>query len=612
MAFLGRSQRARKNKKEIGDENMIKEKLSLVPNKPGCYLMKNEDGVIIYVGKAKKLKNRLSSYFRGTHTGKTARLVSEIRDFEYVVVGSEKESLVLELNLIKKYDPKYNILLRDDKRYPYIELTNEDVPRLVIVRNVNRRKKNQTRIFGPYPNVTAARNTVNLLNRIYPLRKCRTYQKKPCLYYHIGQCLGYCTNQVPKEQLKELEEEILKFLRGDASSVLKKIETDMLEASQSLNFERAKELKELRDYIQITLQKQKVEINDITSRDVFGYYVDKGYLSMQVFFIRGGKILERHSAIFPLVDEVENEVSRYIATFYEKDILPPKEIMMPEIPGISELESYLEIPIHVPIRGVKKKLVDMACKNAEIALNEKFELIKRDEDRTIGANEKLKEVLHLKKLDRIELFDNSNLFGSYNVSGMVVFKNGKPSKNDYRKFKISVDKNDDYGTMREAIYRRYFRVLKDGLERPDLIIVDGGVGQIHVAREVLESLGMQIPVVGLKKDNHHATSKLLAFDPLIEIDIDKRSNLFYYLERMQDEVHNFTIHYHQQLRSKGALESILDHVEGIGEKRKKQLLKKYHSTSKLKTLSVSELEEILPHQVAQNLYDFLKEMDEEK
>lgn len=612
MAFLGRSQRARKNKKEIGDENMIKEKLSLVPNKPGCYLMKNEDGVIIYVGKAKKLKNRLSSYFRGTHTGKTARLVSEIRDFEYVVVGSEKESLVLELNLIKKYDPKYNILLRDDKRYPYIELTNEDVPRLVIVRNVNRRKKNQTRIFGPYPNVTAARNTVNLLNRIYPLRKCRTYQKKPCLYYHIGQCLGYCTNQVPKEQLKELEEEILKFLRGDASSVLKKIETDMLEASQSLNFERAKELKELRDYIQITLQKQKVEINDITSRDVFGYYVDKGYLSMQVFFIRGGKILERHSAIFPLVDEVENEVSRYIATFYEKDILPPKEIMMPEIPGISELESYLEIPIHVPIRGVKKKLVDMACKNAEIALNEKFELIKRDEDRTIGANEELKEVLHLKKLDRIELFDNSNLFGSYNVSGMVVFKNGKPSKNDYRKFKISVDKNDDYGTMREAIYRRYFRVLKDGLERPDLIIVDGGVGQIHVAREVLESLGMQIPVVGLKKDNHHATSKLLAFDPLIEIDIDKRSNLFYYLERMQDEVHNFTIHYHQQLRSKGALESILDHVEGIGEKRKKQLLKKYHSTSKLKTLSVSELGEILPHQVAQNLYDFLKEMDEEK
>lgn len=588
---------------------MLKEKLSLVPNKPGCYLMKNENGTIIYVGKAKKLKNRLSSYFRGTHTGKTARLVSEIRDFEYVVVGSEKESLVLELNLIKKYDPKYNILLRDDKRYPYIELTNEPVPRLSIVRNVNRKRKNQTRIFGPYPNVTAARNTVNLLNRIYPLRKCRTYQKKPCLYYHIGQCLGYCTNQVPKERIKDLEEEILKFLRGDASFVIQKLETDMYEASKNLNFERAKELKELLDYVQITLQKQKVEINDITARDVFGYYVDKGYLSMQVFFIRGGKILERHSAIFPLVDEVENEVSRYIATFYEKDVLLPKEIMMKEISGIEELSSYLEVPIHVPLRGVKKKLVDMACKNAEIALNEKFELIQRDEERTIGANDELKDILHLEQLNRIELFDNSNLFGSYNVSGMVVFKNGKPSKNDYRKFKISVDKNDDYGTMREAIYRRYFRVLKDNLERPDLIIVDGGTGQINVAREVLESLGMQIPVVGLKKDNHHATSKLLAFDPLQEIDIDKRSNLFYYLERMQDEVHNFTIHYHQQLRSKGALESVLDHVEGIGEKRRKLLLKKYHSTSKLKTVSVKELEEILPHQVAQNLYDFLQEMD---
>ena len=588
---------------------MLKEKLSLVPNKPGCYLMKNENGTIIYVGKAKKLKNRLSSYFRGTHTGKTARLVSEIRDFEYVVVGSEKESLVLELNLIKKYDPKYNILLRDDKRYPYIELTNEPVPRLSIVRNVNRKRKNQTRIFGPYPNVTAARNTVNLLNRIYPLRKCRTYQKKPCLYYHIGQCLGYCTNQVSKERIKDLEEEILKFLRGDASFVIQKLETDMYEASKNLNFERAKELKELLDYVQITLQKQKVEINDITARDVFGYYVDKGYLSMQVFFIRGGKILERHSAIFPLVDEVENEVSRYIATFYEKDVLLPKEIMMKEISGIEELSSYLEVPIHVPLRGVKKKLVDMACKNAEIALNEKFELIQRDEERTIGANDELKDILHLEQLNRIELFDNSNLFGSYNVSGMVVFKNGKPSKNDYRKFKISVDKNDDYGTMREAIYRRYFRVLKDNLERPDLIIVDGGTGQINVAREVLESLGMQIPVVGLKKDNHHATSKLLAFDPLQEIDIDKRSNLFYYLERMQDEVHNFTIHYHQQLRSKGALESVLDHVEGIGEKRRKLLLKKYHSTSKLKTVSVKELEEILPHQVAQNLYDFLQEMD---
>ncbi|MBS7020461.1 MAG: excinuclease ABC subunit UvrC [Firmicutes bacterium] len=590
---------------------MIKDKLALVPNKPGCYLMKNKDGIIIYVGKAKKLKNRLSSYFRGTHTGKTARLVSEIVDFEYVVVGSEKESLVLELNLIKKYDPKYNILLRDDKRYPYIELTTDTVPRLVVVRNINRKRKNQGRIFGPYPNVTAARNTVNLLNRMYPLRKCRTYEKKPCLYYHIGQCLGYCNHQVSKEEIKKLEEDILRFLRGDASLIIAKIETEMLEASESLNFEKAKELKELLDYITITLQKQKVEINDTTDRDVFGYDVSKGYLSMQVFFIRGGKILERHSSIFPLVDEVDNEMIRYIANFYDKNILPPKEILMPDISGVSELQSYLEIPIFIPQKGVKKKLVEMACKNANVALNEKFELIQRDEAKTIGANEELKEILHLEKLDRIELFDNSNLFGSYNVSGMVVFKHGKPSKNDYRKFKISVDKNDDYGTMREVIYRRYFRVLKDNLERPDLIIVDGGVGQIHVAREVLENLGMQIPVVGLKKDDHHATSKLLAFSPLEELDVNKKSNLFYFLERMQDEVHNFTIHYHKQLRSKGALESVLDHVDGIGAKRKKELLKKYHSTTKLKSLTVSELEEILPEKVAHNLHDFLKEMEKE-
>lgn len=591
---------------------MIKDKLALVPNKPGCYLMKNKDGMIIYVGKAKKLKNRLSSYFRGTHIGKTARLVSEIVDFEYVVVGSEKESLVLELNLIKKYDPKYNILLRDDKRYPYIELTTDSVPRLVVVRNINRKRKNQGRIFGPYPNVTAARNTVNLLNRMYPLRKCRTYEKKPCLYYHIGQCLGYCSHQVPKEEIKKLEEDILRFLRGDASLIISKIETEMMDASKALNFEKAKELKELLDYITITLQKQKVEINDTTDRDVFGYDVDKGYLSMQVFFIRGGKILERHSSIFPLVDEVDNEIVRYIANFYEKNILPPKEILMPDISGVEELQSYLEIPIFIPQKGVKKKLVEMACKNANVALHEKFELIQRDEAKTSGANDELKEILHLDKLDRIELFDNSNLFGSYNVSGMVVFKHGKPSKNDYRKFKISVDKNDDYGTMREVIYRRYFRVLKDNLERPDLIIVDGGVGQIHVAREVLENLGMPIPVVGLKKDDHHATSKLLAFELLEELDVNKKSNLFYFLERMQDEVHNFTIHYHKQLRSKGALESVLDHVDGIGTKRKKELLKKYHSTTKLKSLSVSELEEILPEKVANNLYDFLQEMDQKK
>ena len=584
----------------------IKQKLSLVPNKPGCYQMKNKDGVIIYVGKAKKLKNRLSSYFRGVHTGKTAKLVSEITDFEYIVVGTETEALVLELNLIKKHDPKYNILLRDDKSYPYIELTNEKVPRLNVVRNVNRKRSNRTRLFGPYPNVTAARSTVNLLNRIYPLRKCNTLGKKKCLYYHIGQCLGYCENSVDKEKVEVMENEILSFLRGNDEFVIKKLTEEMYLESSKMNYEKAKELKEMLDYISVTMAKQKVEINDTIDRDIFGYYISNGYLSITTLFIRGGKILERHSKIFPIVDETNEELNRYIANFYSKDILLPKEILVPEIVDTDLLESYLNINVRIPLKGTKKNLVDMASENAKVSLNEKFELIKKDEAKTTLANNELKEILKLDTLDRIELFDNSNLFGSYNVSGMVVFVDGKPSKNDYRKFKISLDKNDDYATMREVIYRRYYRVLVDNLKRPDLIIVDGGLGQINIARSVINELGLNIPVVGLKKDNKHTTESLMAFDPIIEIPIDKKSNLFYYLERMQDEVHNFTINYHKQLRSKGSLESLLDSIEGIGAKRRNELLKKYKTTSKLKELSKEELCKILPSNVADNLIEFLK------
>ena len=584
----------------------IKQKLSLVPNKPGCYQMKNKDGVIIYVGKAKKLKNRLSSYFRGVHTGKTAKLVSEITDFEYIVVGTETEALVLELNLIKKYDPKYNILLRDDKSYPYIELTNEEIPRLNVVRNINRKKTNRTRLFGPYPNVTAARNTVNLLNRIYPLRKCNTLGKKTCLYYHIGQCLGYCETSVDKEKVELMEAEILSFLRGNDEPVIKKLTDEMYLESSKMNYEKAKELKEMLDYISVTMARQKVEINDTVDRDIFGYYMSNGYLSITTLFIRGGKILERYSKIFPIVDEIEEEINRYIANFYNKDILMPKEILVPDIADTNLLESYLNINVKIPLKGTKKNLVDMANDNAKVSLNEKFELIKKDEAKTVLANNELKELLNLDILDRIELFDNSNLFGTYNVSGMVVFVDGRPSKNDYRKFKISIDKNDDYGTMKEVIYRRYYRVLADNLKRPDLIIVDGGLGQINIARSVISELGLNIPVVGLKKDNKHTTEALMAFDPIVEIPIDKKSNLFYYLERMQDEVHNFTINYHKQLRSKGSLESILDSIEGIGTKRRNELLKKYKTTTKLKELSKEELCKILPNSVADNLIEFLK------
>ena len=580
----------------------IKNKLSLLPNSPGCYLMKNKDGIIIYVGKAKNLKRRVSSYFNRTHTGKTKRLVSEIVDFEYIVVSTEIESLVLEINLIKKYDPKYNILLRDDKTYPYIELTNDKVPRLQIVRSINR-KKNKNYLFGPYPNVTAARGVVNLLNRLYPLPKCKHYEDKLCLYYHIGECLGYCNKDVDKSVIDNMKQEILSFLRGNDEIVIKKLKEEMLKSSEILDYEKAKYFKEMLDYINVTMTHQKVEINDLKDIDVFGYYLDKGYLSIQVFFIRGGKILERYSKVFPIIDELEEELNSYIAKFYLKDIIPPKEILVPSIVDNKLLEEYLNIPVIIPQKGTKKNLVDMACSNAKIALDEKFELIKRDEARTIDANENLRKLLNLDKLDRIEIFDNAHLFGTYNVSGMVVFTEGIPNKNEYRKYKISVDKNDDYNTMREVLYRRYYKVLVEDLNKPDLIIVDGGIGQINAAKDIISSLNLNIPIVGLKKDNHHATNALIYNNE--ELSIDKRSNLFYLLERMQDEVHNFTINYHRQLRSKGSLSSVLDNVEGIGTVRRQKLLKTYGSLKKIKEASIEELSKIIPIDIAKELLNYL-------
>ena len=582
---------------------MIKEKLSLVPHLPGSYQMKDKYGTIIYVGKAKDLKNRLSSYFHGTHTGKTAKLVEEIVDFEYIVVGSNEEALILEINLIKKYDPKYNILLRDDKSYPYIEITNEKVPRLMIIRSINR-KKNKGKLFGPYPNVGAARETVNMLNRIYPLRKCNTFPKKPCLYYHIGECLGYCAFDVPKEKIDSMVNEIVSFFSGDYSIVTKKLEEEMYRESNLLHYEKAKELKDLLDSINITVAKQKVEINDKRNIDVFGYYEDKGYLAIQVLFIRGCKIIERHKTIVPLLDEVGEQLSNYVATFYDSGILKPNLILAPNIIDDS-IKNYLNVNIEKPLKGIKKKLVEMANENALISLNEKYELIKRDEERCEGANNELRDILKLEKLERIEIFDNSNLFGEFNVSGMVVFVNGKPSKKDYRKFKITLDVNDDYGTMREVIYRRYYRLLVEKNKLPDLIIVDGGIGQIHVAREVIDSLNLSIPVVGLKKDDHHRTNKLLAFDPIEEIPVKNDSLLFLYLERMQDEVHNFTINYHKQIRSKGLLSSTLDSIDGIGSKRRDELLRKYKSLKKMSEASVEELSEIVPRDVASRLKEFL-------
>ena len=587
---------------------MFKEELSLVPHLPGCYLMKNKDNIVIYVGKSKNLKNRLSSYFNREHTGKTMMLVREIDHFEYIVTNTEMESLLLEINLIKKYTPKYNILYRDDKSYPYIELTDEKVPRLRIIRRINV-KKIKNNLFGPYPNVGAARRVVEILNRVYPLRKCNTYEKRECLYYHIGECLGYCTKNIDEEIIKEMKTEIISFLNGNTKALTNKLKEKMNKYSNNMEYEKALEYKELLNYINITTEKQKVDLDDRVNIDVVGYYSKDNYISIQILFIRGGKLLDRNRNIFPMVGDEEEELSNYLLNFYSKNVSNAKEILVPNNIDTNTFSELFNIKFITPIKGEKKRILSLAEDNARIYYEEQMTYIKRDEDKITNALNELKEKLNIPSVDRIELFDNSNLFGSFNVSGMVVFKMGKPSKNDYRKYKITNDVNDDYGTMKEVIYRRYFKVLKENLEMPDLIIVDGGIGQINVAREVISSLGLKIEVCGLKKDDTHSTNMLLGKDPLEEIKIDKQSDLFLLLTKMQDEVHNFTISYHKNIRSKGALSSVLDNIEGIGEVRKNKLLKKYKTISKMKEAPLEELEEILPKDIAVSFKDFLQEYD---
>ena len=568
--------------------------------------MKNENGTIIYVGKAKNLHKRLSSYFNRTHTGKTKKMVSEIHDFTYIVASSELESFVLELNLIKEYNPKYNILLKDDKSYPYIEYISKPYPKLKVSRYLNIRKKDNKKLFGPIPNAYAARRIVGLLNRLYPLKKCEGSKKEVCLYYHIHECLGYCTKNIDTSKLELMEKEILSFLNGNDKILVTRLEEKMHEYSESLNFEMALEMKKELEYIKIIMDKQKVELHDLINRDIIGYYFDKGYVSIQIFFLRNGKMVGGKSDIIPVISEVSETLEEYIMKFYRICEIP-KEILVTNDVNSSLLGELLNTKFLVPNKGDKKKLLDMAIMNSKINLENELELIKKDDYKTISANEELKDILGLKTLERIDLFDNSNLFGNFSVSGMVVFKNGKPSKNDYRKYKVQVDKNDDYHTMKEVIYRRYYRMLVEKSEVPDLILVDGGLQQISACKEVLAELNLNIRVCGLSKNEHHKTSDLIDGNTLEIIPIDSTSNVFHYLTRMQDEVHRYTINYHKTIRSKGSISSVLDNIEGIGPKRKKMLIKQYGSVLKMKEVSVKELEEILPENVAKNIYEFLKD-----
>jgi excinuclease ABC subunit C len=584
----------------------IKNKLALLPDQPGCYLMKDKKGTIIYVGKAKILKNRVRSYFRGSHDTKTERLVSEIDDFEYIVTESNIEALLLEINLIHKNNPKYNIMLKDDKTYPFIKITNEKYPRLMITRKV---LKDKALYFGPYPDVNAANETKKLLDRLFPLRKCNPSQKTPCLYYHLGQCLCPYAFDVDPQVYKDMVEEIKGFLSGGHTEIQDRLQEKMAYAAAHMEFEKAAEFRDQIKAIETVMTRQKMTNVDLIDRDVFGYAVDKGWMCVQVFFVRQGKLIERDVSIFPFYDDASEAFLTFIGQFYqENEHFVPKEVLIPDDIDKESVEALLATKVLQPQRGEKKKLVKLASKNAAVALNEKFDLIVWKQERTIGAVEKLGNAMNIPAPIRIEAFDNSNIMGTNPVSAMVVFIDGRPAKNEYRKYKIkTVQGPDDYASMREVIYRRYSRVLKEGLPFPDLILIDGGKGQVDVAKDVLANqLGVDIPVAGLAKNDKHKTSELL-FGPNLEVvPLERNSQEFFLLQRIQDEVHRFAITFHRQLRSKNSFASKLDNIEGLGPKRKKNLLKEFKSLKNITAASVEELRKAgLPETVAKNVYRHL-------
>ncbi|HCT96797.1 excinuclease ABC subunit UvrC [Vagococcus sp.] len=580
----------------------LQHKLSLLPTDPGCYLMKDKNQTIIYVGKAKNLRNRVRSYFTGSHDTKTARLVSEIVDFEYIVTESNIEALILEINLIQKNDPKYNIMLKDDKSYPFIKITNEKYPRLMITREV---KKDHAWYFGPYPDVKAANETKKLLDKLYPLRKCSLNAKEVCLYYHLGQCLCPAVNDVDPQVYRDMVEEIKRFLNGGYTEIQKNLEKKMYQAADEMAFERAAELRDQIQSIETVMTRQKMTNADFIDRDVFGYAIDKGYMCVQVFFVRQGKLIERDVSIFPFYNEATEDFLTFIGQFYQKtQHFIPKEIFIPRDIDIESVEALVSSKVYQPQRGEKRKLVDLASENARVSLTERFSLLERKQERTVGAIETLGELLNIPTPVRIEAFDNSNIMGTSPVSAMVVFVDGKPLKKEYRKYRIkTVQGPDDYASMREVIYRRYSRVLKEGLPLPDLIMIDGGKGQVEVARDVLvNQLGLTIPIAGLVKNDKHRTSELIFGPELAVVPMERQSEAFFLLQRIQDEVHRYAITFHRQVRSKNSFSSQLDEIEGLGPKRKRKLLKHFKSIKKMEEASLEEIQAAgLPKSVAENV-----------
>ena len=580
--------------------NLIKSKLELLPTSPGCYIHKDKNGTIIYVGKAKNLRNRVRSYFRGSHDTKTEALVSEIVDFEFIVTESNIEALLLEINLIKENKPKYNIMLKDDKSYPFIKITNERYPRLIITRQV---KKDGGLYFGPYPDVGAANEIKRLLDRIFPFRKCTNPPSKVCFYYHLGQCMAHTVCHKDEAYFRGMAQEVSDFLKGQDDKIIDELKVKMNTAAQNMEFERAAEYRDLIQAIGTLRTKQRVMAKDLQNRDVFGYYVDKGWMCVQVFFVRQGKLIERDVNLFPYYNDPDEDFLTYVGQFYqEKSHLIPNEILIPQDIDEEAVKALVDTKVLKPQRGEKKQLVNLAIKNARVSLEQKFNLLEKSMEKTQGAIENLGKLLQIPTPVRIESFDNSNIMGTSPVSAMVVFVNGKPSKKDYRKYKIkTVVGPDDYASMREVIRRRYSRVMRDGLTPPDLIVIDGGQGQVNIAKQVIQDeLGLDIPIAGLQKNDKHQTHELLFGDPLQVIELSRTSQEFFLLQRIQDEVHRFAITFHRQLRSKNSFSSQLDGIEGLGPKRKQLLMKHFKSLTKIKEASVDEIVTVgIPRAVAE-------------
>ncbi|CEW29401.1 excinuclease ABC subunit UvrC [Streptococcus pneumoniae] len=580
--------------------NLIKSKLELLPTSPGCYIHKDKNGTIIYVGKAKNLRNRVRSYFRGSHDTKTEALVSEIVDFEFIVTESNIEALLLEINLIKENKPKYNIMLKDDKSYPFIKITNERYPRLIITRQV---KKDGGLYFGPYPDVGAANEIKRLLDRIFPFRKCTNPPSKVCFYYHIGQCMAHTICKKDETYFKSMAQEVSDFLKGQDNKIIDELKGKMAAAAQTMEFERAAEYRDLIQAIGTLRTKQRVMAKDLQNRDVFGYYVDKGWMCVQVFFVRQGKLIERDVNLFPYFNDPDEDFLTYVGQFYqEKSHLVPNEVLIPQDIDEEAVKALVDTKILKPQRGEKKQLVNLAIKNARVSLEQKFNLLEKSVEKTQGAIENLGRLLQIPTPVRIESFDNSNIMGTSPVSAMVVFVNGKPSKKDYRKYKIkTVVGPDDYASMREVIRRRYGRVQREALTPPDLIVIDGGQGQVNIAKQVIqEELGLDIPIAGLQKNDKHQTHELLFGDLLEVVDLSRNSQEFFLLQRIQDEVHRFAITFHRQLRSKNSFSSQLDGIDGLGPKRKQNLMRHFKSLTKIKEASVDEIVEVgVPRAVAE-------------